>query len=91
MHGYGVQFLNGVDFVIPESHSHDVLTVCREDIHRVTLHAEVASLEFHVVAHIQCAHQTAEQHVAVEHLSTPYLDDVFRQGNGAAHTVDAAN
>ena len=54
-----VYLLDAVHLVAPEGHSEYVVCIGQIDVHIVTLHAEVATIQVHVVPHIQTLHQSA--------------------------------
>ena len=85
----GVHFFYGVHLVIPEGYSQHVVAVCHEDVHGVSPHAEISSLKVDVVAHVQGVHQSPQQLVAVECLSSSQCYDAFRHRRRSPHSVDA--
>ena len=85
----GVDFFDGVDFVIPEHDTQQVVTVGQEDVHRVTFHAEITTVQVDVVAYIKAVDQTAQEDVAVDFLSAPDIDHIFIKVSGISHAVDA--
>ena len=55
--GHRIHLLEGVDLIIPEGHAQHHLTIRHRDVHGVALHTEVATLQIHVVAHVESGYQ----------------------------------
>ena len=88
IHRHGVELLDGIDLVVPEGDAQDDVVVGHKDVDGVALDAEVAALQREVVAHIERLHQFSQQSVAVDVLALANLDDILREGVGAAHAID---
>ena len=88
---YGVHLLDAVHLVAPEGDAQEVVVVGQEDVHCVALDAEVASVQFQVVAHVEAVHQAAEEDVAAESLAAGDVDGVVVEVGRVAHAVDAGH
>ena len=90
MVGHRINLLDAVNLVVPEGHTHHIVAVGHEDVHRVALHAESAALQVDVVAHVEGIDQSAQQHVAVKFLSFRcMLMTLSDMAVGPAHAIDA--
>jgi len=87
----GVHLLDAVHLVAPEGDAQEVVVVGQEDVHRVALDAEVAAVQFQVVAHVEAVHQAAEEDVAAESLAAGDVDGVVVEVGRIAHAVDAGH
>ena len=91
LQGDGVKLFNAVYLIVPERDAQDDVVVGHVDVYGIALHAEVATLQRKVIAHVERLYQLAEQGVAVHLLALDNLDDILREGIGAAHTVNTRN
>ena len=55
--GHSVHLLEGVDLIVPERYAQHHLAIGHRNVDGITLHAEVATLQIHVVAHVECRYQ----------------------------------
>ena len=51
--GNGIHFLDGINLVIPESHTQHDLAIGHRNVYRIPLHTEVASLQIKVVPDVE--------------------------------------
>ena len=84
-----IDFLNAVNFVIPEHDAQDVIRISQEDIHRISLDPEIPAVQFGIVAGVETVHQLAEQDVAVHALAPSDFDHIIIKVGRISHTVDA--
>ena len=69
MSRHGVYFFDAVYLIIPKHDTQYVIGICQKDVYRITLYAEIPTVQLNVVTHIKTIHQPAEEHVAVDALS----------------------
>ena len=86
---HGIHLLYRVHLVAPEHHAQHAVGVGQEDVDRVATDAEAATVEVHVVAHVQAVHQLAQEHIAAQRLAALHADDVLIEVRRVAHAVNA--
>ena len=86
--GNSIEFLNGINLIIPPGDTQDMIAVGHEYIHRISFHTEIAPFQFNVVAHIQSINQLTEEAVTVECLSFLYGNHAVGHSHRTAHTID---
>ncbi|CDD52449.1 unknown [Bacteroides sp. CAG:875] len=85
----GIYLLDAVYLVVPEHHPEHAVGIGQGDVHRIPLHAEVATVQLDVVAYVQAVHQPAQEHVAVQQFPLLDVNDVVVEVRRVSHTVDA--
>ena len=86
-----VDFLDGIDFIVPERDAQQVVRVSQVDVHRVAFHAEAAPLQVQVVPGVEAVHQFAKEYVAVQDAPPFQFNHIFVECGGVPHAVDAAD
>ena len=89
MSRHGVYFFDAVYLIIPKHDTQYVIGICQKDVYRITLYAEIPTVQLNVVTHIKTIHQPAEEHVAVDALSFFHLDYIIIKVRRISHTVNA--
>ena len=65
IHGHGVQFLDGINLIVPEGDAQNDFVVCHGNIYRVAFDPETTAFQFYIVAHIKCRDESAKECIAV--------------------------
>ena len=84
-----VQFFYRINLVIPPCYSKQIVAVSHRNVNRIALYAEASSLQFYVVAQVQSVDKLSQKVVAVECLTSFYVDDAVGHSGRATHTIYA--